>query len=260
MDSIHMRKCYTAVNLECKSAIMGSLWVCQYKHLFHCYSKNTNFSSKRRYFLFTSSYKDLPFNYLHWYLHSVRPWTSYLHQCQYVFFFPSNTYYQNVTVDQHQQFLCRLCTGTKDGLSCLWNWHVSRNFNWRLCLVNYANRFPLILTFLWVRSTSLQFVTVKDIWGSDCRLCSLLFSIYHPLSSLCPCFPLISRPLNIFLYFISSALFSSSSPQSSSSSSSPTLFMFLPLLHILPPPCFSYHSASHPRGDSEQWIYSNAGW
>ena len=125
--------------------------------------------------------------------------------------------------------------------------HVSKNINWRLCLVNYTNRFPPILTFLWVRSASLQFATVKDIRGSDWQavLCPFFYlSASRPQSSS----PLISWPLSIFLYFIFSALFlllllTSILPHL------PHCLYFSSSPSHLPSSCFSYHSASHPRGD-----------
>ncbi len=88
--------------------------------------------------------------------------------------------------------------------------------------------------------------------------CALSFPIHHSLSPLC-----VHPPL------------SSHDPLPSFSASSPLLFLLLSLTPVLllhpsslyfssspshlSSSCFSYHFASHPRGDGEQWIYSNAG-
>lgn len=101
--------------------------------------------------------------------------------------------------------------------------HISRNINWRLCLVNYADMFPLILTFFWVKSASLQFVRVKDIWGSDW---STVLSL--SLFLITPSLPLRVRPsLSSHDLFPS---YSTSSPLLSS-----------PLSHLSPtPPLFTF--------------------
>lgn len=82
--------------------------------------------------------------------------------------------------------------------------------------------------------------------------CARSFPIHHCLSSSCPSSSLISWPLTIFVGFTSFAFF--------------LLLLHPRSLHFPTSPshlsssCFSYHFASHPRGDGEQWIYSNAGW
>lgn len=110
----------------------------------------------------------------------------------------------------------------------VWKTACKQEHSLKACLINYTNKFPLILT----KSTSLQFVTVKNNWGSDRSDVRSLFYLspsllLHPSS-------LISWPLPIFLCFICFALFSSSSPQSTSSSPAPLIFRALP--RIFPPP------------------------
>lgn len=109
---------------------------------------------------------------------------------------------------------------------------------------------PTISSKIEICMTKAAFLQFKGIWGSDrpTVLCLYLFITLTPSS---PPFPLISRPLHIFLCFIYFALFTSSSPL-------PLLPLFLStaLLHLLFFP-LSYLSACLPRGDSKQWIYSN---
>lgn len=96
---------------------------------------------------------------------------------------------------------------------------------------------PTISSKIEICMTKAAFLQFKGIWGSDrpTVLCLYLF-ITLTLSS--PPFPLISRPLHIFLCFIYFALFTSSSP----------LYSCLPLSYIF---CSSLSLISLPAFPEE---------
>lgn len=89
-------------------------------------------------------------------------------------------------------------------------------------------------------STSLHFVTGKDNWEPDRPAVLSPFSTYHHSSHIS-----LLHPLCSFLLFPSQVVLLS--PYSRHFPTSPS---------CLSSSCFSYRFASHPRGDSEQWIYS----
>ncbi len=102
-------------------------------------------------------------------------------------------------------------------------------------------------------------VCVKENRGSDRRavlsvfysssylLCVSILLSHLMTSSHLPLLHLLCS----FLLFLSPVLLLILLPRSLYFPTSPS--------HLLSS-CFSLHLASHPRGDSEQWIYSNAGW